>query len=75
MDEDIADYVLKLLQENNAEYAEVRLENEKGSVFSLKNGVLEVSAFDESNGIGARYLVNNTPEASAKNSLLLDTAS
>ena len=60
MDEDIADYVLKLLQENNAEYAEVRLENEKGSVFSLKNGVLEVSAFDESRGIGARYLVNNT---------------
>ena len=58
MHEDIADYVLKLILENKAEYAEVRLEYDKGNVFSLKNSVLEVSAFEETLGIGARYLIN-----------------
>ena len=58
MHEDMADYILQLLQERGVEYGEVRLEHDKSDVFSLKNSVLEVSAFEESMGIGGRYLIN-----------------
>ena len=60
MHEDYADFALKHLLGKNVEYAEVRLEETKETVFSLKNGILDASGFEETKGIGVRYVYKNT---------------
>lgn len=60
MYEDIADFTLKQLEQQGASYVEVRLEEDQTSAFSLKNGILDVSGFEENQGIGVRYLYQNT---------------
>ncbi len=58
MDRDLADSVVKKAQELGASYAEVRLESFDASAFLLKNDTPEISDFQKSNGLGARFLVN-----------------
>ncbi|MEK6835628.1 MAG: DNA gyrase modulator, partial [Nanoarchaeota archaeon] len=60
MYEDLADFSLKQLEKLGASYAEARLEEIKGSGFILKNGNVEISGFDRVNGLGLRFIINNT---------------
>ncbi|MBW3022237.1 TldD/PmbA family protein [Candidatus Woesearchaeota archaeon] len=56
---DYAEFALKYLQKLGVDYAEVRLEETNSESFVLKNGVPEVSGFEEIKGIGARFLIKN----------------
>ncbi|MBW2995660.1 TldD/PmbA family protein [Candidatus Woesearchaeota archaeon] len=54
--EDLAEFALKQCKE--AEYAEVRIENQKEETFVAKNGIPELGSFAETKGIGIRVLIN-----------------
>lgn len=59
MYEDFAEFALKYLQKKEVGYGEVRLEEHEGSHFTLKNAVPEVVGFENSAGMGLRFLLNN----------------
>ncbi len=69
MDKDLADSVVKKAQELGASYAEVRLESFDASAFLMKNDTPEISDFQKSYGIGARFLVNGAMGFMAINDL------
>jgi TldD protein len=54
--EDLAEFALELCKE--ADYAEIRVENQKEESFVLKNSTPELGAFGEIKGIGVRALVD-----------------
>jgi len=58
MHEDLANFALKFLQDNEVDYAEVRLENNISTGFVLKDSNPEISGFDQSFGLGVRFLIN-----------------
>ncbi|MDD5133015.1 MAG: TldD/PmbA family protein [Candidatus Nanoarchaeia archaeon] len=58
--EDLADFSVNYALKLGAKYAEVRLEQHKGTSFLLKNGIPEVSGFDDTLGMGVRFLVKDT---------------
>ena len=60
MNKDLADYAVNYLEEKGASYEEARLEIHEGNGFMLKNGNPEVSGFEKSQGLGIRFLANNT---------------
>ncbi len=60
MYKEYADFALKFLEKNNVQYGEVKLEEHEEEGLILKKGVLEVSGFDHSVGIGIRFLLNNS---------------
>ena len=60
MDKDLADYAINYLGEKGASYAEARLEIHEGNGFMLKNGNPEVSGFEKTQGLGLRFLTDNT---------------
>ena len=55
-----ADFALRFLKKKNVDYGEVRLEEHEEEGLILKNGVVEVSGFDHTAGIGVRFLLNNS---------------
>ena len=60
MTHELADFAVKHLASLGATYAEARLEQVDADAFVTKNGVLEVSGFDSSIGLGIRFIVKNT---------------
>ncbi len=56
MDEDIAEYALKVASTLGAAYADVRLESQKRTDIILKNGVLDVAYHLVNEGIGIRII-------------------
>lgn len=60
LDFDSSEYALSLAMKAGADFADARLERNVSNSFLLKNGVAEVSSFDDSRGIGVRVLVQNT---------------
>src|SRR3989344_2175445 len=60
MYKDFADYALSILKKEKVDYGEVRLEETEGEGLVLKNGIPEVSGFENSAGVGIRFLVNNS---------------
>ncbi len=59
MHEEVAEFCLKKTQELGCKYVEVRYEKKSSNGFVLKNGNLEISGFDITNGVGIRYIINN----------------
>jgi TldD protein len=58
--EDLAEFAVQHAKAHGATYAEARLEQVDADAFVTKNGVLEVSGFDSSQGLGVRFIINNT---------------
>ncbi|MEA3431008.1 MAG: TldD/PmbA family protein [Nanoarchaeota archaeon] len=56
---DYAEFALEYLQKLGVDYAEVRLEESNSQSFMLKNGLPEISGFEEVKGLGARFLIKN----------------
>ena len=60
MAHEIADFAIKYASSLGASYAEARLEHVEADAFVSKNGVLEASGFDTSQGMGVRFIIKNT---------------
>src|SRR3989344_5709120 len=60
MYEDLADLAVKFAVKNGASYAEARLEETDANAFVMKNGILEISGFEDSFGIGVRLINKGT---------------
>ena len=60
MYQEYADFALKVLKKEKVDYGEVRLEETEGDGLVLKNGTPEVSGFDNSFGMGIRFLIKNS---------------
>jgi TldD protein len=58
MYKDLADFSLDFLQKRGANYAEARLETNSSTGLILKDSNPEVTGFDQSSGLGVRYLLN-----------------
>ena len=57
--EDLVEFALKELEKNKVTYAEVRYTHSIGNGIILKNQVPQVGSFEENEGIGIRYILNN----------------
>ena len=60
MYKEYADFALDFLKKKNVDYGEVRLEEHDGDAVLLKNGAVEISGFDNSIGMGIRFLTKNS---------------
>jgi len=69
MDYNIAEFALREVLKNKAEYAEVRLEETKTNGFMMKNGIPQISGFDRTHGMGIKFLLNKTSGFLSTNSL------
>jgi TldD protein len=69
MNEDSAEYALELASTRGAVYADVRLEHQKKSEITLKNGVLDEVSFVVSEGIGIRIMTDEGIGFSSSNNL------
>ncbi len=58
MRKDLADFSVEYAQKKGASYAEARLEKTTGNSFVVKNGVPEISGFDDIEGLGIRIIVD-----------------
>lgn len=56
MDTDLAEYAIDIAGKLGCEYVEARLEHAESNGIILKNGVPQISGFDETSGLGIRYL-------------------
>ncbi|MCD4666580.1 TldD/PmbA family protein [archaeon] len=59
MHETLAEFALEYCRKKGAKYVEVRFEKKSYNDFLLKNSIAEHSSFEESQGLGIRYLINN----------------
>ena len=57
--EDIVEFAIKELGKNKVTYAEVRYVHSIGSGVIIKNQIPQVGSFEETEGIGIRYILNN----------------
>jgi TldD protein len=80
MYQEYADFALKVLKKKGVDYGEVRLEEHEPSGFVLKNGIPELSGFNNSAGLGIRFLkgnalgfvsVNNFEKGTIKDNILM----
>lgn len=60
MYEDLADFSVEYLQKRGASYVEARLEDSLGNSVVLKNGIPQISEFSHVNGIGIRFILNDS---------------
>ncbi|MBI3033960.1 TldD/PmbA family protein [Candidatus Woesearchaeota archaeon] len=72
VDFDSAEFALESALKQGAKFADIRLERSVYNGFLLKNGIPEVSAFDDSTGMGIRVFINRTVGFSATNNLSRD---
>lgn len=56
--EEIAEFTLKELEKNKVSYAEVRLVHSIGNGVIIKNQVPQIGSFEETEGLGIRYILN-----------------
>src|SRR3989338_5094135 len=68
-DFDLAEFAVERALRKGAKFADARLENDSFNSFLLKNGVAEVSGFEDSSGLGVRVLVDRTAGFAATNNL------
>jgi len=59
MYKDLADFSIEFLRKKEVDYAEARLETNSSTGLILKDSNPEVSGFDQSAGIGVRFLIKN----------------
>ena len=59
MYQDLADFAIEFLQKKEVDYAEARLETNSSTGLILKDSNPEVTGFDQSCGIGVRFLIKN----------------
>ncbi len=57
--EDIVRFALKELEKSNISYAEVRYVHSVGNGVVIKNQIPQIGSFEETEGIGIRYILNN----------------
>ena len=72
MDLDIAEFCLKEAMKV-ADYADVRLEHSVANGAMLKNGIPELSGFDQASGIGLRIFIKDASGFAATNTLTKDS--
>ncbi|MFH1592136.1 MAG: TldD/PmbA family protein [Candidatus Woesearchaeota archaeon] len=60
MQEDLVRFSIDYLRKKGASYAESRLQEIKNNSFIVKNGVLQVSSFNNEKGASIRYILKNT---------------
>ncbi len=60
MDLDLAEFALDFVSKKGVSYAEVRLENTNSNSFLLKNSVPQIAGFEETTGLGMRFILNKT---------------
>jgi TldD protein len=59
MYKDLADFAIKFLQKKEVDYAEARLETNTSTGLILKDSNPEMTGFDQSCGLGIRFLIKN----------------
>ena len=59
MTKDLADFSIKFLQGKGVDYAEARLEKNTSTGIILKDSNPEMTGFDQSCGLGIRFLTDN----------------
>jgi TldD protein len=59
MYKDLADFSIEFLQKKGVDYAEARLENHSSTGIILKDSNPEITGFDQSLGLGIRFLIKN----------------
>ena len=59
MYKDLADFSIELLQKKGVDYAEARLENHSSTGIILKDSNPEITGFDQSLGLGIRFLIKH----------------
>jgi TldD protein len=69
MMKDLAEFSIDYLKERGVDYAEARLETINSSGFMLNNSNPEVSGFDQSSGLGIRFLIKNNMGFTSINAL------
>ncbi|MBI4438518.1 TldD/PmbA family protein [Candidatus Woesearchaeota archaeon] len=69
LDSDLAEFAVDYSMKLGARFADARLERGVYNSFLLKNGVAQVSSFEEVSGIGVRVLVRSTLGFAATNVL------
>src|SRR3989344_2510003 len=57
--DDIVRFALKQLEKSNVQYAEVRYVHSTNNGIIIKNQIPQIGTFEENEGIGIRYLLNN----------------
>jgi TldD protein len=72
MSKDLADFSIKFLQKKGVDYAEARLETNSSTGLVLKDSNPEITGFDQSSGLGIRFLINNNMGFVAVNDLNKD---
>jgi len=60
MHEDLSNFLINYLQNKGASYTECRFQEIHSNHFIIKNGVLQLSSFNDEIGIGIRYIIKNT---------------
>jgi len=60
MEKDLADFAIEHLQKMGASYVEARLDEYTGNSFLMKNGIPQISGFDNVSGLGIRFIINKT---------------
>ncbi|MCX6711513.1 MAG: TldD/PmbA family protein [Candidatus Woesearchaeota archaeon] len=60
MEKDLADFAIEYLQKLGASYVEARLDEYSGNSFVMKNGIPQISSFDNVSGLGVRFIINKT---------------
>ncbi len=60
IDFDAADSALRYAMMQGVKFADVRLEQSTSTGFLMKNGVVQISSFEDLSGIGIRVLINGT---------------
>ncbi len=70
--QDFAEFSIDYLKKQGVDYAEARLESINSSGFVLNNSNPEISGFDQSTGLGIRFLINNNMGFTAINALNKD---
>lgn len=58
MDKDVADFAIKYLQKLGASYVEARLSDYAANSFVMKNGIPQISGFENISGLGIRFIIN-----------------
>ncbi len=72
MDTDLANFAVYYLQKKGATYAEARMESREEQGFILKNSNPEIAGFDETTGLGIRFILNHTMGFATTNELAKD---
>ena len=69
MDTELASFAVSYLQKKGASFVEARMESREEQGFMLKNSNPEIAGFDETTGIGIRFILNDNMGFATTNEL------